>query len=124
MHPGVSVNKGAPRTEYNISLVRNLLERVPTEPRTGGEHVPFVIAERSIDEWVGHLKQLGDGAQKRSPVSSVSTVAREEGCGGSHDGGVDEWVARTNRAEDVIPSPTPVPSKFPVIERNPIAEST
>jgi hypothetical protein len=119
MHAGVSA-KGLPRIGYNTSLVRNLLERVPTEPRTGGGHVPFVIAERSIDQWVGHLKQSEDGAQKSSPVSSVSTVAREEGHGGSQGGGLEEWTTRTNRVEDVIPSPTPVPSKSPVVERNPL----
>jgi len=111
---------GGRRREYNTAHVRQVLERVPTQPRTDG-HVPFDIAERSIDEWVRHLNRLEDGVQ--SPGSSVSTMSQEDGrtgSVGSQDRVVEEWGVQKNRSENVMasPSPSPSPSTSPVSERN------
>ena len=63
--------RGGTRREYNLIHVRQLLQRIPTEALTGG-HVPFVLSDRSIDEWVIHMNRSDDVIQTSS--SSLSTA--------------------------------------------------
>ena len=84
--------------------------------------MPFVISERSIDDWVAHFNRLEDGMQ--SPVSSLSTTPRWDGqtsVVGSQDRSVEEWGIQRNRSEEnVISSPSSSPSTSPVSEGNPL----
>src|SRR5271155_2961193 len=72
MHAGFPT-PGGTRREYNVIHVRQLLQRIPTEQPTGG-HVPFVISDRSIDQWVVHMNRSEDGMD--SPRSSVSMAGQ------------------------------------------------
>ena len=122
MHAGFPI-PGATRREYNVLHVRQLLQRIPTESPTGG-HVPFVISDRSIDEWVVHMNRSED-VMMQTPSSSISTVPRRETpvtfAVSPQDRSLEEWDIRTNRSEEaVMPSPSPTPTKSVVRERNPL----
>lgn len=60
MHCGVQ-QKGGHKTDYDLTRVRQLLERIPTPSRDDGHstaYPPFPISIRPIAEWVTHLSKM------------------------------------------------------------------
>lgn len=67
--------RGGSKVNYDLKRVRQLLERIPTPPRT--DHPPpfphFPIATRSISEWVEHLGRM---EQEEDSMKHEITLAK------------------------------------------------
>jgi hypothetical protein len=50
--------RGGHKTGYDKKRARMLLERIPTLPRADGHYLPFLIHQKSIEEWEAHFDSI------------------------------------------------------------------